>query len=145
MSISNNNNNNNYNSNNQKEPLLPPPELLRRYDEVYKGLSNELLDLVKKEQKHRHKIQERYLMQFRIGQIAGIVFLSYIFYAIFDFLKMGHTGIAYSLLLLLSLILLMSIYQYKSNKVRVLPKKVIQKRVPQQQRRYARSNGNNSR
>ena len=53
----------------KKETLLPPPELLERYEGISKGLSKDLVELVKKEQEHRHKLQDKYLAHFRYGKI----------------------------------------------------------------------------
>ena len=73
----------------QKETLLPPPELLERYEGISKGLSKDLVDLIKKEQEHRHALQDKYLMHFRIGQIFGAIFLIYIISMVFETAKNG--------------------------------------------------------
>ena len=69
----------------KKETLLPPPELLERYESISKGLSKDLVELVKKEQEHRHKLQDKYLMHFRCGQFFGALFLIAVIYLVFDF------------------------------------------------------------
>ena len=79
----------------QKETLLPPPELLERYEGISKGLSKDLVDLIKKEQEHRHALQDKYLMHFRIGQIFGAIFLIYIISMVFETAKNGNFAIAY--------------------------------------------------
>jgi uncharacterized membrane protein len=99
------------------EPLLPPSELLKRYDEVYKGLTKELVELVKKEQEQRHRIQNFYLWHFRLGQVCGVAFLFYIFKNIFDLINNGNLNVAYILIGIFTLIFFFSIYQYKKSRV----------------------------
>ncbi|GMO56513.1 MAG: hypothetical protein Ta2D_01550 [Rickettsiales bacterium] len=109
----NNCNNNNFKRN---EPLLPPPEVLKRYNEIYGGLTEELIELVKKEQAQRHKIQNSYLWHFRIGQIFSIVFFIYICKYICHLIDMEQYAIVYVMIALLFAILIISIHKYKINR-----------------------------
>ena len=101
----------------KKEILLPPPELLERYESISKGLSKDLIELVKKEQLHRHKLQDRYLMHFRLGQIFGSLFLIYIIYMIFDLAKTGNLTIAYLMSAMFGLLIVLILLQYKKDKL----------------------------
>jgi len=101
----------------KKELLLPPPELLERYESISKGLSKDLVDIVKKEQLHRHKLQDKYLMHFRYGQIFGSLFLIYIVYMIFDLAKSGNITIAYFMLAVFGLLIVLILSQYKKDKL----------------------------
>ncbi len=101
----------------KRETLLPPPELLERYENISKGLSKDLVDLVKKEQIHRHKLQDRYLMHFRLGQIFGSLFLIYIIYMIFDLAKTGNFTIAYLMSAMFGLLIVLILLQYKKDKL----------------------------
>lgn len=102
----------------KRETLLPPPELLERYENISKGLSKELIELVKKEQEHRHKLQDKYLMHFRIGQIFGAIFLLYIISMIFELAKDGNIAIAYLMAGLFGLLIVLILFQYKKDKIR---------------------------
>ena len=104
-----------HNTQEKRETLLPPPELLERYENISKGLSKELLDLVKKEQEHRHKLQDKYLMHFRIGQIFGAIFLLYIISMIFELAQQGNIAIAYLMAGLFGLLLVLILFQYKKD------------------------------
>ncbi len=101
----------------KKETLLPPPELLERYENISKGLSKELLELVKKEQEHRHKLQDKYLIHFRIGQIFGAIFLLYIVSMIFELAKTGNIAIAYLMAGLFGLLIVLILFQYKKDRI----------------------------
>ena len=105
------------NNNNQKESLLPPPELLERYELISKGLSKELVNLIKKEQEHRHKMQKKYLMHFRIGQFFGCLFLITIIYGIFELIKNKDYLFAYITLAIFSFIILLILFQYRKDKL----------------------------
>lgn len=100
----------------KKEMLLPPPELLERYESVSKGLANNLVDLVKKEQEHRHRLQNKYLTHFRLGQLCGIAVVLYVVYEIFDLVKRGQTNIAYIMSGIFALMFLLILAQYKKDK-----------------------------
>ena len=110
------------NNNTQKESLLPPPELLERYELIQKGLSKEFLDLVKKEQEHRHRMQNKYLFHFRIGQIFGASFLLYVIYGIFNLIKEGKLIPAYCTLGIFAIIILFILIQYRKDKLNAIIK-----------------------
>ncbi|MDD2840024.1 MAG: DUF2335 domain-containing protein, partial [Rickettsiales bacterium] len=101
----------------KRETLLPPPELLERYENISKGLSRDLLTLVKNEQEHRHKLQDKYFMHFRIGQIFGAVFLLYIISMVFELAKAGNIAIAYLMAGLFGLLIVLILFQYKKDKI----------------------------
>ena len=112
-----NNNFQSSNTNTRKETLLPPPELLERYEEVSKGLSKDLIDLVKAEQEHRHKLQDKYLMHFRLGQLFGAMFLLYSIYKITELAKAGNTVVAYTLSGIFGFLIVLILMQYKKDKL----------------------------
>lgn len=101
----------------KRETLLPPPELLEKYENISKGLSKDLVELVKKEQLHRHKLQDKYLMHFRLGQIFGSLFLVYTIYMIFDLAKTGHFTVAYLMSAMFGLLIVLILLQYKKDKL----------------------------
>ena len=101
----------------KKETLLPPPELLERYEGISKGLSKDLVELVKNEQIHRHKLQDKYLMHFRLGQIFGSLFLICVIYMIFDLAKNGNPTVAYFMTAIFGLLIVLILLQYKKDKL----------------------------
>ena len=101
----------------KKETLLPPPELLERYENISAGLSKDLVELVKNEQLHRHKLQDRYLMHFRLGQIFGSLFLIYVVYSIFELAKDGEFALAYLMTAMFGLLIALILSQYRKDKL----------------------------
>ncbi len=63
--------------NEEKYEVLPPPEVLAEYEEISAGATKRLLSLAEREQQHRHRLEEAYLIQQvktqRIGQLFGFV------------------------------------------------------------------------
>ena len=108
------------NNQDKKEMLLPPAELLERYDNISKGLSKELVSLILKEQEHRHKIQNQYLMHFRLGQIFGASFLIYIIYKIFELIKNNQNNVAYTLIGVFGFLIVLILYQYRKDKLHII-------------------------
>lgn len=100
----------------KRETLLPPPELLERYEGISKGLCKDLIELVKKEQEHRHKIQDRYFMHFRLGQIFGAIFLIYVISMIFALAKNGFLTEAYSMGSLFGVLIILILIQYRKDR-----------------------------
>lgn len=101
----------------RKETLLPPPELLERYEGISKGLSKELVNLVKREQEHRHRLQNAYLMHFKMGQIFGAAFLIYVIYKIFEIATVGNIAVAYAMTAMFGLLIVLILLQYKKDKL----------------------------
>lgn len=56
---------------------LPPPDVFRGYNEVVPGSGREILDMAKREQRHRHRMQILEIIYPYLGWLAGFVcFLS---------------------------------------------------------------------
>lgn len=83
-----------YNNNTEKE-LLPSPELLSRYKEL--GLGEDLVKLVKEEQVHRHNLQKKYLLNYRIGQLFGFILMLFFLKLVFGLVEKGFITEAYIL------------------------------------------------
>lgn len=101
----------------KKETLLPPPELLERYESISAGLSKDLVELIKNEQLHRHKLQDKYLMHFRLGQIFGSLFLIYVVYMIFNLAINGNFAVAYLMTAMFGLLIVLILSQYRKDKL----------------------------
>jgi uncharacterized membrane protein len=86
------------------DSLLPPPELLERYNEL--GLGTNLVELVKAEQEHRHKLQRKYAMSYRIGQLGSLAIILYYLTGIFRLVEKGFVKEAYSITAIMSLLVL---------------------------------------
>lgn len=82
-----------YNNNNTEKELLPPPELLTRYKEL--GLGENLVEIVKKEQEHRHNLQKKYLLSYRIGQLFGFILILFFLKLVFGLMEKGFKTEAY--------------------------------------------------
>lgn len=52
---------------------VPPPQILKGYSEAAEGGGKWLLDYTKEEQKHRHKLNEKELKYYSIGQYFGFI------------------------------------------------------------------------
>lgn len=102
-----------YNNNTNRDPLLPPPELLMKYKEL--GLGENLTDLVKEEQKHRHELQKKYLINYRLGQFFGFFVILFFLKSVFDLVKMDYTIEAYILASILGLSTLVVILLLRIN------------------------------
>lgn len=123
----------------KKETLLPPPELLERYESISKGLSKDLVELVKKEQEHRHKLQDKYLMHFRCGQFFGALFLIAVIYLVFDLAKCGHAEIAYTMLGIFAVIIILILMQYKKDKLSAVIRNSAKKSQNMKRNNYRRN------
>ena len=130
---------NNNMSQEKKETLLPPPELLERYESISKGLSKDLVELVKKEQEHRHKLQDKYLMHFRCGQFFGALFLIAVIYLVFDLAKCGHVEIAYTMLGVFAFIIILILMQYKKDKLSAVIRNSAKKSQNMKRNNYRRN------
>ena len=80
----------------QKDSLLPPPEILVKYQELGKG--EDIIKLVKKEQEHRHMLQKKYQLNYRMGQIFGFILCVLIIIGTFSLVNNGYSTEAYILL-----------------------------------------------
>ena len=86
-------NNNNLNDNNKKDSLLPPPEILVKYEEL--GIGEDLINLIKKEQEHRHILQNKYFRVYLFGQILGFLTFLLFIYEIFKLVRIDYIREAY--------------------------------------------------
>lgn len=80
----------------QKDSLLPPPEIISRYKEL--GIGNDIIDLVKNEQEHRHILQNKYQNNYRMGQIFGFLLCALVIVNVFNLIKMDLMVEAYIML-----------------------------------------------
>lgn len=76
----------------KRDAVLPPPEVFERYEKVLPGSSAGLIDLVKKEQDHRHKLQKGYLISYRLGQLGSFIFNIYFITVIVKLYKYMPSG-----------------------------------------------------
>lgn len=81
------------NTQEQKDSLLPPPEILVKYQEL--GINEDLLNLVKTEQEHRHVLQKKYQFSYRIGQIFGFILSLVFMLGIFRLINNSYIKEAY--------------------------------------------------
>ncbi|MDR0572332.1 MAG: hypothetical protein LBG48_05765 [Rickettsiales bacterium] len=99
--------------NNKLEPLLPSPEILERYKRL--GFGENLVELVRVEQKHRHSLQRKYATSYRLGQFSGFLITLYCLVEIFRLINKGLDKQAYILTLVFSaLVLLVSLIVRKN-------------------------------
>ena len=72
--------------------FLPSPEVLAGYEKMAPGATKELMEMVKKEQEHRHKWQNRYLesynFTYRFGQVMGAFYMLGLLYMMFNLIVM---------------------------------------------------------
>lgn len=83
----------NNSSQERKDSLLPPPEILTKYEEL--GIGEDLIDLVQKEQEHRHNLQKKYLKAYRTGQLFSYILSLLFLYGIFILVKLDYVREAY--------------------------------------------------
>lgn len=74
--------------------ILPPISLLERYDASIPGFSDMLMDLVEKEQTHRHAWEEAnrksYGLSFRLGQLCGLIFALTLLFLVFSLVTQSN-------------------------------------------------------
>ncbi len=102
-----------YNNNMNKDPLLPPAELLAKYKDL--GLGENLVELVREEQKHRHELQKKYLINYRLGQIFGFIIILFFLKSVFDLVRYDYKIEAYILSSILSISTLIIIMVLRFN------------------------------
>lgn len=90
------------NNSEQRDSLLPPPEIISRYKEL--GVGEDIIKLVKKEQEHRHILQNKYQNNYRMGQIFGFLLCSLVIINIFKLIKIGLVFESYVMLISFSLL-----------------------------------------
>lgn len=100
----------------KNEAILPPVELLEKYEKISKGLSKELVSLLKKEQEHRHKMQKMYLRNFRLGQLFGAAFLLFMILVIFELAKNGSTDVSCIMSAVLGILMILIAYKHKKDR-----------------------------
>ena len=134
---------NNYNNiNNMEKELLPSPELLAKYKEL--GLGEDLAKLVKEEQEHRHNLQKKYLINYRIGQLFGFILILFFLKLVFGLVEKGFRTEAYVLSGVYVLSTLIIVIILRVNNRMGLRNRLADKRRmmngnrPQQQRPYQR-------
>ena len=76
-----------------KDSLLPPPEILVKYQEL--GINEDLLELVKIEQEHRHILQKKYQLSYRMGQLFGFILSLVFILGIFKLINNSYITEAY--------------------------------------------------
>jgi uncharacterized membrane protein len=77
----------------RRDSLLPPVEVLERYEELQGG--RDLINLVKIEQEHRHRLQNKYSNSHRLGQVLSFIVTVYFIYEIFALIKLDYIKEAY--------------------------------------------------
>jgi len=63
---------------NRFEGTIPSAETLAKYENIAKGSATQLVEILKREQLHRHKLQRRYAASYRLGQLFSFVLNIYI-------------------------------------------------------------------
>lgn len=124
------------------DAMLPPPELLERYKSL--GFGDNLIDLVKIEQTHRHNLQKKYLLCYKLGQILGFIIIMFFFYSIFKLMNQNMRTEAYILSGIFSILTLIIVIFLRNNRNNIILKKKNfssqQRFVRPQQRPYKNNN-----
>lgn len=84
---------------NAKWPLIPSPAILESYEEIAPGSTNKILELLEKEQKHRHSLELRKLRNISYTRnilqlISGVIAICIIYSSILLTTKYDRTGLA---------------------------------------------------
>ena len=106
--------NNNLNNENRKDSILPPPEILVKYEEL--GIGEDLIDLIKKEQEHRHSLQKKYARAYFCGQMFGFILSMTFIYEIFKLVQMEYMKEAYILFALFAILIIVITIILRSEK-----------------------------
>jgi uncharacterized membrane protein len=109
-------------NNNKIEALLPPPEVLEKYKEL--GLGGGLIELVKEEQKHRHLLQNKYAVSYRIGQIVSLIIILYYLYGTFKLISNDMERQAYILTGMIGFVVLTAVVLVRRRRDIVTKKRV---------------------
>ena len=116
----------------QKDSLLPPPEILLKYQEL--GINKNLIELVKAEQEHRHLLQNKYQINYRMGQLFGFILCLTFIIGIFKSMNNGYITESYILTGIFCLLVLLISIIVRSNKkttTRRTSSTTIRSRTPQ--------------
>ncbi|MDR2077566.1 MAG: hypothetical protein LBP39_01210 [Rickettsiales bacterium] len=111
----------NYAASERRDSLLPPVEILKQYEGLQAG--EDLINLVKSEQKHRHYLQNKYSNSHRLGQIFSFAVSTYFIYEIFGLIKLDYIREAYILSGIFSAMVLGVTLVLRANKEGALAKK----------------------
>lgn len=86
-------------SKNNKSILLPSPSILESYEEIYPGFTEELINLVKADQKQKHEyykeVQKSINTTQRFGQLLSFLLYAIVLYMSVTLLKTGQLKAAY--------------------------------------------------
>lgn len=92
-----------------KETILPSIEILQQYEKL--AINEDLIKLVKQEQLYRHKLQNKYLLYFQLGQICSICLSLFVFTYVYKLMKLKLLKEA-SILLIIFIFLIFYILLY---------------------------------
>ena len=105
---------NNLNNENRKDSILPPPEILVKYEEL--GIGEDLIDLIKKEQQHRHLLQKKYARAYFCGQMFSFILSMTFIYELFKLVRMEYIKEAYILFALFAILIIVITIILRSEK-----------------------------
>lgn len=105
---------NNLNNENRKDSILPPPEILVKYEEL--GIGEDLIDLIKKEQQHRHLLQRKYARSYFFGQMFSFILSMALIYELFKLVRMEYMKEAYILFALFAVLVIIVTIVLRSEK-----------------------------
>lgn len=123
----------------QKDSLLPPPEILVKYQEL--GINEDLLELVKMEQEHRHILQKKYQLSYRMGQLFGFILSLVFILGIFKLINNSYITEAYVISgIFVATLIVLTVLVRKNNK-RTTTRRTTTTRAPRstQPRRSSRN------
>ncbi len=105
---------NNLNNENKKDSILPPPEILARYEEL--GIGEDLINLIEKEQEHRHLLQKKYFRVYRCGQVFSFILSLLFVYELFKLIRMDYIKEAYIIFVLFAALIIIVTMILRSEK-----------------------------
>jgi len=83
--------------------VLPSPAMLESFEEIHPGMVGELLQMVQKEQSHRHRLEKKIIQSQaytkRIGQLLVFALAVIIIYSAITFSVEGMFGLAFATIL----------------------------------------------
>ncbi len=82
--------------------ILPAPGILESYEEIAPGSVEKILQFVKQEQEHRHRVDSQYIKMlantYRMGQLLAFLLAVIVLYVSVLLITEGHTAFAASVL-----------------------------------------------
>lgn len=121
-------NTNNFSTQNKNYSLLlPPPAMLESYEELSPGITDQLIEIAKKEQSHRQKWENSYLKSMKLcilfGQLLAFIFSISTLYYVVRLAREGNAAVASMMCICWFAFFILANNSFKKRKAHLMHKK----------------------